>query len=138
MDSGPIHRFIAEAQLTGSLEHPNIVPVHELGLDAQGRVYFTMKRVRGRSLRQVMDKLRQGDEATLAEFTQGRLLSILLKVCDAVDFAHSRGIIHRDIKPENIMVGQFGEVLLMDWGLAKQVDCAPAAAPQAGEKVYQL
>ncbi|MCL4730089.1 MAG: protein kinase [Planctomycetes bacterium] len=121
LDTGPVNRFIAEAQLTGSLEHPNIVPVHELGLDAQGRVYFTMKRVKGRSLRQVMDKLRQGHAATLAEFTPGRLLSILLKVCDAIEFAHSRGIIHRDLKPENIMVGQFGEVLVMDWGLAKQI-----------------
>jgi len=121
MDTGPVNRFIAEAQLTGSLEHPNIVPVHELGLDSQGRVYFTMKRVKGRSLRQVMDKLRQGHPATLAEFNQGRLLTILLKICDAIDFAHSRGIVHRDLKPENIMVGQFGEVLVMDWGLAKQV-----------------
>lgn len=121
MDTGPVNRFIGEAQLTGNLEHPNIVPVHELGLDSQGRVYFTMKRVKGRSLRQVMDKLRQGHAATLAEFSLGRLLSILLKVCDAIDFAHSRGIIHRDLKPENIMVGQFGEVLVMDWGLAKQL-----------------
>ncbi|MCC6466132.1 MAG: protein kinase [Planctomycetes bacterium] len=121
MDSGPVGRFIAEAQLTGWLEHPNIVPVHEMGLDSQGRVYFTMKRVRGRSLRQVMDKLRQGHAATLAEFSAHRLLGILLKVCDAIAFAHSRGIVHRDLKPENIMVGQFGEVLVMDWGLAKQV-----------------
>ncbi|MBX3475756.1 MAG: protein kinase [Planctomycetes bacterium] len=121
MDTGPVNRFIAEAQLTGSLEHPNIVPVHELGLDAQGRVYFTMKRVKGRSLRHIMDKLRQGHAATLAEFGPGRLLSILLKICDAIEFAHSRGIVHRDLKPENIMVGQFGEVLVMDWGLAKQI-----------------
>lgn len=122
LDTGPVSRFMGEAQLTGNLEHPNIVPVHELGLDSQGRVYFTMKRVKGRSLRQIMDKLRQGHAATLAEFPVGKLLTILLKVCDAIDFAHSRGIIHRDLKPENIMVGQFGEVLVMDWGLAKQVD----------------
>lgn len=121
VSTGPVNRFIGEAQLTGNLEHPNIVPVHELGLDSQGRVYFTMKRVKGRSLRQIMDKLRQGHPATLAEFTLGKLLTILLKICDAIDFAHSRGIIHRDLKPENIMVGQFGEVLVMDWGLAKQL-----------------
>jgi serine/threonine protein kinase len=125
LDTGPVNRFIAEAQLTGWLEHPNIVPVHELGLDSQGRVYFTMKRVKGRSLRQVMDKLRQGHAATHAEFPLGKLLTILLKVCDAIDFAHNKGILHRDLKPENIMVGQFGEVLVMDWGLAKQIE-APA------------
>src|SRR5687768_2861235 len=68
MDTGPVNRFIGEAQLTGWLEHPNIVPVHELGLDSEGRVYFTMKRVKGRSLRQIMDKLRQGHAATHAEF----------------------------------------------------------------------
>ncbi|MBZ0136075.1 MAG: serine/threonine protein kinase [Planctomycetes bacterium] len=122
LDTGPVNRFIAEAQLTGWLEHPNIVPVHELGLDAEGRVYFTMKRVKGRSLRQIMDKLRQGHPATHAEFPLGKLMTILLKVCDAIDFAHAKGIIHRDLKPENIMVGQFGEVLVMDWGLAKQIE----------------
>ncbi|MCB9933216.1 MAG: protein kinase [Planctomycetes bacterium] len=127
LDTGPVNRFIGEAQLTGWLEHPNIVPVHELGLDSQGRVYFTMKRVKGRSLRQIMDKLRQGHAATHAEFPLGKLLTILLKVCDAIDFAHNRGILHRDLKPENIMVGQFGEVLVMDWGLAKQIG-APAKA----------
>jgi serine/threonine protein kinase len=124
VSTGPVERFIAEAQLTGSLEHPNIVPVHELGLDAQGRVYFTMKRVRGKSLRAVLDKLRQGHEGTLADFTQARLLNTLLKVCDAIEFAHSKGIVHRDLKPENIMVGEFGEVLVMDWGLAKQIGAA--------------
>ena len=121
VSTGPVERFIAEAQLTGSLEHPNIVPVHELGLDAQGRVYFTMKRVRGKSLRAVLDKLRQGHEATLQEYSQARLLNTLLKVCDAIEFAHAKGIVHRDLKPENIMVGEFGEVLVMDWGLAKQI-----------------
>ncbi|MHC4841785.1 MAG: serine/threonine-protein kinase, partial [Planctomycetota bacterium] len=113
LDTGPVDRFIAEAQLTGWLEHPNIVPVHELGLDSEGRVYFTMKRVKGRSLRQVMDKLRQGHAATLAEFPLTKLLTIILKVCDALEFAHNRHIVHRDLKPENIMVGQFGEVLVM-------------------------
>ncbi|KAA0209316.1 serine/threonine protein kinase, partial [bacterium] len=128
VSTGPVERFIAEAQLTGSLEHPNIVPVHELGLDSQGRVYFTMKRVRGRSLRGVLDKLRQGHAPTLAEFTPAHLLNVLLKVCDAIEFAHSKGIVHRDLKPENIMVGEFGEVLVMDWGLAKQID---SQAPDA-------
>ncbi len=132
LDTGPVDRFIAEAQLTGWLEHPNIVPVHELGLDSEGRVYFTMKRVKGRSLRQVMDKLRQGHAATLAEFPPTKLLTILLKICDAIEFAHNRHIVHRDLKPENIMVGQFGEVLVMDWGLAKQIET------KIGDKVESL
>lgn len=136
LDTGPVNRFIAEAQLTGWLEHPNIVPVHELGLDSEGRVYFTMKRVKGRSLRQIMDKLRQGHAATHAEFPLGKLMTILLKVCDAIDFAHAKGIIHRDLKPENIMVGQFGEVLVMDWGLAKQIDKGQVAnTPAATDTV---
>ncbi len=130
VSTGPVERFIAEAQLTGSLEHPNIVPVHELGLDSQGRVYFTMKRVRGRSLRGVLDKLRQGHEATLSDFTPARMLNILLKICDAIEFAHAKGIIHRDLKPENIMVGEFGEVLVMDWGLAKQVSAGQISTVQ--------
>lgn len=138
LDTGPVNRFIAEAQLTGWLEHPNIVPVHELGLDAEGRVYFTMKRVKGRSLRQIMDKLRQGHAATHAEFPLGKLLTILLKICDAIEFAHSKGIIHRDLKPENIMVGQFGEVLVMDWGLAKQIDKNQVANTPAADDTVRF
>jgi tetratricopeptide (TPR) repeat protein len=87
-----------------------------------------MKRVKGRSLRQIMDKLRQGHAATHAEFPLFKLLTVLLKVCDAIDFAHNKGILHRDLKPENIMVGQFGEVLVMDWGLAKQIEQTAAGA----------
>lgn len=131
METGPVNRFIAEAQLTGSLEHPNIVPVHELGLDSEGRVYFTMKRVKGRSLRQILDKLRQGHALTMNQFPLGRLLTILLKICDAIELAHSRRILHRDLKPENIMVGEFGEVLVMDWGLAKQVDISTQTLPDS-------
>ena len=110
-------RFVEEAQVTGQLEHPNIVPVHELEMGADGTIYFTMKLVRGRSLGETLRADRQrADEPTL-----GELLQIFLKVCDGVAFAHSRGVIHRDLKPDNIMVGDFGEVLVMDWGLAKIV-----------------
>jgi len=114
-----LRRFIEEAQITGQLEHPNIVPVHELGADADGRVYFTMKLVRGRPLSDVVKALRGGDTATLAEFPLDRLLQVFMKVCDALSFAHAHSVIHRDLKPENIMLGQFGEVLVMDWGLAR-------------------
>ncbi|MBN1517615.1 serine/threonine protein kinase, partial [Candidatus Sumerlaeota bacterium] len=107
---------------TGQLEHPNIVPVHDLGVDAQGRVYFTMKRVQGRSLRQILHGLAEGDPDTAAKYPLSELLTIFQKICDAISFAHSRRIIHRDLKPANIMVGEFGEALVMDWGLARFLD----------------
>ena len=108
-------RFLEEAQVTGQLDHPGIVPVHELGLDAQGRLYFTMKLVRGRDLRAVYEQLRKGEEG----WNLPRALGVLLRVCEAMAFAHDKGVIHRDLKPANIMVGRFGEVYVMDWGLAR-------------------
>ncbi len=112
-------RFIAEARVTGQLEHPNIVPVHELGVDENDQVFYTMKYVKGITLRKVLEELAAGDAATIAKYPLGVLLTVFQKVCDAVAFAHSKGVIHRDLKPENIMLGDYGEVLLMDWGLAK-------------------
>ena len=108
-------RFEREAQITGQLEHPFIVPVHEAGTDGHGRPYFTMKLVRGRNLHDWL-----ADHA--ADDADGRMLSDKLenfsRICDAVAYAHSRGVIHRDLKPHNVMIGEFGEVLVMDWGLA--------------------
>jgi serine/threonine protein kinase len=108
-------RFVEEAQVTAQLEHPNIVPVHELGRDARGAIYFTMKLVKGRSLAEILALPPDGEET----HSLGELLQIFLKVCDGVAFAHSRGVVHRDLKPANIMVGDFGEVLVMDWGIAR-------------------
>jgi len=108
-------RFVEEAQVTGQLEHPNIVPVHELAHRDDGSVYFTMKLVKGKSLADLLAEAKQGKDA----LSLGDLLQVFLKVCDGVAFAHSRGVLHRDLKPANIMVGDFGEVLVMDWGLAK-------------------
>ena len=112
-------RFIQEAAVLARLAHPNIVPVYDLGLDAEGQLYYTMKLVKGRTLQHILDELRHEHPEDLREFTLDRLLTIFRKVCDALAFAHSKGIIHRDLKPENIMVGEFGEVLVMDWGIAK-------------------
>ncbi|HEV8322183.1 MAG TPA: SUMF1/EgtB/PvdO family nonheme iron enzyme [Myxococcota bacterium] len=112
-------RFLEEAQATGQLEHPNIVPVHDLGLFSDGTVYFTMKLVRGRTLHQIIRLLAAGDHRTRAEFGRVRLLSVFQQVCLGVAFAHSRGVLHRDLKPANIMLGAYGEVQVMDWGLAK-------------------
>ncbi len=112
-------RFQLEARVLGRLAHPNIVPVHDLGVDAQGRQFYTMKLVQGITLHELLGRLKAGDPATLAKYPLNALLTVFKKVCDAVAFAHSQGIIHRDLKPQNIMVGEFGEVLVMDWGLAK-------------------
>ena len=127
-DGQRLQSFVDEARVTAQLEHPNIVPVHEIGvLDESGGPYYTMKRVEGEGLHQIINRLAEGDPAYVAWYTRHRLLDIFRKVCDAVDYAHSHSIIHRDIKPENIMVGKFGEVLLMDWGLAKYLDADESA-----------
>ena len=110
-------RFMEEAQITGQLDHPGIVPVHEIGLDAEGRPYFTMKLVEGDDLRDCFAKVRGGQEG----WTRERALGVLLRMCEALAFAHSKGVIHRDLKPSNVMVGRFGEVYVMDWGLARVV-----------------
>ena len=112
-------RFLQEARVLGRLAHPNIVPVHDLGTDAQGRLFYTMKLVQGVTLHEVIGRLKAGDQATVARYPLAALLTIFQKICDAIAFAHSQGIIHRDLKPQNIMVGEFGEVLVMDWGIAK-------------------
>ena len=112
-------RFVHEAQVTGQLEHPNIVPVHEIAQDDEDNLYYTMKLIEGQSLEDILERIREGDKETLATYPLSHLLSIYLRACDAVAYAHSRGVVHRDLKPENIMVGDFGEVLVLDWGLAK-------------------
>ncbi|MHC4777168.1 MAG: protein kinase domain-containing protein, partial [Planctomycetota bacterium] len=99
-DREQIERFIEEAQVTGQLEHPNIVPVHEIGLNDRGKIYFTMKLVRGESLQSIVEKISERDSRSLSDYPRARLLQVFLKVCDAVAFAHSKGIIHRDLKPE--------------------------------------
>jgi serine/threonine protein kinase/WD40 repeat protein len=109
-----VDRLAREARVLALLDHPNIVPIYDYGTDSAGRRAYTMKLVRGQTLGTILTNLRKGTE----KGTLQRLLRIFRKVCDAVGFAHSRGIIHRDLKPENIMVGEFGEVLVMDWGVA--------------------
>ncbi len=150
-DAGKKLRFIEEAQITGQLEHPNIPPVHELGIDAQKRLFFSMKMVKGRSLAHILDELREQPHTAAKEWPLGRLLTIFVNICHGLAYAHSCGVVHRDLKPANIMVGDFGEVYVMDWGLAKVVregsiaaetpmalpvaaatDSVPTAVPVAG------
>ncbi len=117
-DDTKVRRFLEEAQITSQLDHPGIVPVHEVGLDDGGRVYFTMKLVKGETLRSVFGRVHDGD----SDWTTTRALSLLLRVCEAMSYAHNKGVVHRDLKPANIMVGAFGEVYVMDWGLACVID----------------
>ncbi len=119
-----INRFVQEARITARLEHPNIVPVHDIGVDTNGAPYFTMKLLRGRTLSAILRKLREDDYKTLKEFDLTRLLRIYVKILNGVVFAHSKKVIHLDLKPDNIHVGDFGEVLILDWGLARFIGAA--------------
>ncbi len=116
-------RFLEEAQIAGQLDHPGIVPIHELGLDADGQPFFAMRLVRGEDLGVVLAHVRE----RLPEWTPTRVLSVLLRVCEAMAYAHAKGVVHRDLKPANIMVGAFGEVYVMDWGLARVAGADPDA-----------
>ena len=132
-------RFVREATITSRLDHPGVVPVHEMAKDKDGRIFFTMKYVQGKTLGQVYREVRANRRKTAEEknssknrtenkqakkhaahqWTQSRILEVLVKVCDTLAFAHSNDVIHRDLKPANIMLGEFGETYVMDWGLAK-------------------
>ena len=116
-----ILNFYNEARVTALLEHPNIVPIYEIG-HHDGMPYFSMKEIQGETLGSILKKLKTGNNEYTAKYTIAALLSILLKVCDAISYAHSRKVVHLDLKPDNIHVGEFGEVLVIDWGLAKNLD----------------
>ncbi len=128
-------RFIEEAQISGQLDHPNVIPIHELSLTPDGGLYFTMKLVEGCTMEEMLrdrqNQVRRFD--WVAPF-----IEILVKVCDAIAFAHSRGVIHRDLKPGNIMVGAFGEVYVMDWGMAKLVEGRNTVAIGRDRSHHQL
>jgi len=116
-------RFREEAEATAQLEHPGVVPIHDLGKLPDGRLFFTMKEVRGRTLLDVIDEI-HGASSTSWEmgptgWTLFKTVQIFVDVCEAIAYAHSRAVLHRDLKPSNVMVGAFGEVVVMDWGLAK-------------------
>mgnify|MGYP002623493057 CR=1 FL=1 len=112
-------RLIREARITAQLSHPNTVPVYEMGIADDGEIYFAMKKIEGSNLFQILCRIAQGEEDAKQEFTLYRLLSILIQASNALAYAHARGVIHRDVKPENVLVGLFGEVYMMDWGVAK-------------------
>ena len=114
-------RFLVEAQVTGQLEHPGIVPVHDLGLDESGQPFYVMSFIHGRTLKELLAEHHEdaGPDGESREVRSARLLAIFVKVCQTVAYAHHRGVVHRDLKPDNVMLGPFGEVLVLDWGMAK-------------------
>ena len=130
-------RFIEEAQIGAQLQHPNIVPIHEMGRLDDGRLYFTMKEVRGRPFGEAIDEVHQAIvndrwRITSSGWSFRRLVDAFNDVCKAVAYAHSKGVLHRDLKPENIMLGEYGEVLVVDWGIAKVLGRRDYAA-EAGD-----
>ena len=124
-------RFLREAQVQGQLEHPSIVPVYDISRRSDGSTFFTMRRVQGRTLATIIDSLREGLPDAKTRYTRRELLTAFATVCLTMDYAHSRGVVHRDLTPANIMLGDFGEVYVLDWGLARLLDDseAPSAAP---------
>lgn len=132
IDRDRIARFIAEAQITAQLEHPTIVPVHEIGRMPGGMPYFTMKTVRGKSLSEIINELRimTPKERKNTRYDTRFLLRRFVQLCFGVAYAHSRGVVHRDLKPDNIMIGEYGEVQIMDWGLAKVMSGSDVNAPK--------
>ena len=124
-------RFAEEVRTIGSLEHPNIIPIHDVGVQENGDYYFVMKYVAGETLESIIEKLAAGDRDTHARFGVERRVQIFTSLLEAVAFAHSKGILHRDIKPANVMVGAYGEVVLMDWGIAKRLR-DPEPPPETG------
>lgn len=137
-------RFTAEAEITGRLEHPGIVPVYGLGQYADGRPFYAMRFIRGQSFKEAIAEFHRGDaqtrtsSSTVPSHRYGsvefrRLLGRFVDVCQSVDYAHSRGVLHRDLKPSNIMLGKYGETLVVDWGLAKVVGSSEAEASLAQE-----
>ena len=113
-----IDSFLYEARLTANLQHPNIIPIYDIALDENGNPYFTMKALKGETLGEIIKKIREGESDYATRYTPTRLLAIFLKVCNAIDYAHTKGVIHLDLKPSNINIGDFGDVHVLDWGLS--------------------
>lgn len=125
-----LQRFVREAKLTAHLEHPYIVPVHDIGTDRSGSPYFTMKYLKGLPLSTLISRLHQGDPQTLAEYPPSRMLRLFTRICQAVEYAHAQGYCHLDLKPANVNVGEYGDTYILDWGLARAVDSRGVAVSE--------
>jgi serine/threonine protein kinase len=135
-----VARFIDEVRTVGSLEHPNIVPIHDVGVDEDGALFFVMKYVEGETLESIIEKLDAGDPAYHKRYGFEARLDLFVGLLRALQYAHSQGLVHRDVKPANIMVGGYGEVVLMDWGIAHRMRSEarqtnlPGQSAQLGER----
>ncbi len=137
-DADAVARFIEEIRVLGELDHPNIVPVHDVGVDAEGRYFYVMKYVEGETLEHVIDQLAAGDRDYHARYPFTRRVEIFRQVLHGVQYAHDRGMIHRDLKPANVMIGRYGEVLVMDWGIARRIGADAAQRAPVDEKARTL
>jgi eukaryotic-like serine/threonine-protein kinase len=127
-------RFVEEIRTVGALDHPNIAPVHDVGVDEQGRYFFMMKHLKGETLESIISRLRHADLDALVRYPFQVRVQIFLGVLHALAYAHGKGYIHRDLKPANIMVGPFGEVTVLDWGLARRMGAPePTGLPGSSE-----
>jgi eukaryotic-like serine/threonine-protein kinase len=124
-------RFADEVRIVGQLEHPAIVPIYDVGKDADGEVYLVMKHLQGETMETIIEHLRSGDPAYVQRFPPAQRVHIFLAVLDAMRYAHARGIIHRDLKPANLMIGPYGEVTVLDWGIAKPIGQPKPGATEA-------
>jgi serine/threonine-protein kinase len=129
-------RFAEEIRTVGQLEHPNIVPIHDVGVDGDGQYYFVMKYVEGETLEAVIAKLRDGDAAYLRKYTPEYRLQICNEILRGVEHAHGLHILHRDLKPANIMIGSLGEVVIMDWGIARRAGTVEKPGSLLGTPAY--
>jgi serine/threonine-protein kinase len=125
-------RFLREARVSAMLQHPNTIPTYELSRDNRGHYFFTMKLMQGATLREVIDESRKSEFYYIEGYGLDRMVSIIIQVGHALDYAHNHGVIHRDVKPANILMGPFGEVVLLDWGLAKVFDMEDEKGGAAG------
>jgi serine/threonine-protein kinase len=130
-DEEPSQSFLDEARIQAQLEHPSIVPVYDVGVDPKAGPFFTMKRVAGVTLTRVLARLTAGDAEAQAQFSRRRLLTAFASVCLTIDYAHRRNVLHLDLKPGNIMLGDYGELYVLDWGVARVTARVPGSGPHA-------
>ena len=128
-------RFLLEAEITGGLEHPGIVPVYALGENSDGRLFYAMRLVRGETLKERIRKFHNAGSISRQPVPFRQLLNHFVRICDIVAYAHSRGVLHRDLKPSNVMLGKFGETLVVDWGLAKPIEPSGESQPAVLDEV---
>ncbi len=134
--SRSLARFLDEARITSKLDHPGVVPIHELGRDERGRAFFTMRLVEGETLVELLRRTEEGADSG-GGGARGHALGVLRRTCETMAYAHSRGVIHRDLKPANVMVGRFGEVYVMDWGLARDMS-EESGRSERGQRLAEM